>query len=91
VKVDWNNDNRWDECFGVAPDRAVYHAWPSSVGWDPMPNNGRADDVAGPFLYRGRYHTAAVLVIPQGYYCSSLIDNSWQMWGPCQPWGGVPD
>jgi hypothetical protein len=32
------------ECFGVAPDRTVWHVWPASGGWKLMPGNGRADD-----------------------------------------------
>jgi hypothetical protein len=86
--VDWNKDNRWDECFGIAPNRAIYHAWPNSVGWDPMPNGGAADDVASAFLYLGVYRTVKVRVATYayiGYYCSSLINNSWGSWGRCNP------
>jgi hypothetical protein len=82
--VDWNKDGRDDECFGIAPNRAIYHAWPSSVGWDPMPNNGLADDTWFPFFYQNKYHTVSVSVAGKGFYCSSLI-GSWQPWGPCTP------
>jgi hypothetical protein len=84
--VDWNGDNRWDECFGIAPNRAIYHAWPNSVGWDPMPNGGLADEVFSAFLYQSRYHTVSVWVSTVSrYYCSSLIGNGWQPWGQCSP------
>lgn len=86
VKVDWDIDGDTDECFGIAPNRAIYHAWRNSDGWDPMPNGGRADDVQAPFLYQGRYRTITVYVTPvDHYYCSSLIDNRWRPWAPCDP------
>lgn len=34
-----------DECFGIAPDRTIWHAWPNSGGWKEMPGNGRADEL----------------------------------------------
>lgn len=82
--VDWDRDGRDDECFGIAPNRVIYHAWENSVGWDPMPNNGRADDMWFPFFYENRYRTVSVSVVGKGFYCSSLI-GSWKPWGPCQP------
>ncbi len=80
--VDWDKNGKVDECFGIAPNRAIYHVWPNSVGWDPMPNNGLADDTYVPFLYQNTYHTVRVSVVGKGYYCSSLI-GSWKPWGPC--------
>lgn len=87
LKVDWNRDKRWDECFGISPDRQIFHAWPSSVGWDPMPHGGRADNTHSAFLYQGRHHTITVQVKGVGYYCSSNIGGSWRPWGRCTPRG----
>jgi hypothetical protein len=41
--VDWATSS--DECFGIAPNRTIWHAWPGSGGWKLMPGNGRADFV----------------------------------------------
>jgi len=42
--ADWTKDDRPDECFGIGPDRRIWHAWPNSGGFKVMPNNGLADD-----------------------------------------------
>jgi hypothetical protein len=81
--VDWNADGSFDECFAIAPNRAIYHAWPRSNGWDPMPHNGRADDTDNAFYMNG-HRTVSVLVNGTGFYCSSLI-GSWQPWVRCNP------
>lgn len=82
VKVDWESNRQYDECFGIAPDRQIYHAWRSSAGWDPMPNNGRADKAEIPFLYQNQYHTISVYVYGKGGYCSTLT-KFWLAWVPC--------
>lgn len=85
MKVDWTSNGSFDECFGIAPDRQIYHAWPNSVGWDPMPNNGRADKVDVPFLVSGQYHAISVYVFDKGDYCSSLAQGAWTPWYFCVP------
>ncbi|WIX85640.1 hypothetical protein [Amycolatopsis sp. DG1A-15b] len=40
--VDWATSST-NECFGIAPDRTIWHAWTGSGGWKVMPGNGRAD------------------------------------------------
>jgi hypothetical protein len=42
--ADWNWDDKTDECFGIAPDRTIWHAYRTSGGWLKMPHNSRADD-----------------------------------------------
>jgi hypothetical protein len=44
VVVDWQASTS-DECFGIATDRTIWHAWPGSGGWKPMPGNGHADAI----------------------------------------------
>ena len=83
VVVDWERNGTWDECFGIAPDRTIYHAWTNSVGWQQMPNNGKADNANTAFLYQGRYHTVKVIVNGVGFYCTSLINGAWGPWGRC--------
>jgi hypothetical protein len=39
--VDW--DTSTQECFGIAPDRTIWHTWPGAGGWKVMPGNGRGD------------------------------------------------
>jgi hypothetical protein len=41
--VDWLHTS--DECFGIATDRTIWHAWVNSGGWHRMGGNGHADDV----------------------------------------------
>jgi hypothetical protein len=43
IVVDWATAS--DECFGIATDRTIWHAWPNSGGWKPLPGNGHADHV----------------------------------------------
>jgi hypothetical protein len=45
VVVDWQASTS-DECFGIAPDRTIWHAWPGSGGWKPMPGSGHADYIS---------------------------------------------
>lgn len=78
--VDWNGGGA-DECFGIAPNREIYHAWPTSGRWIEMPNNGLADDTDTAFLLNGN-RTVAVFVNGKGDYCSSLI-TTWRPWVPC--------
>lgn len=88
--ADWNRDGRTDECFGIAPDRRIYHAWPASNGWDPMPNNGLADNMANPgwnvadITGGGQLRSAHVLVNGKGLYFSCLDTGpqSPKKWSP---------
>jgi hypothetical protein len=41
--VDWIHGS--DECFGIAPNRTIWHAWPGSGGWQKMAGSGLADDI----------------------------------------------
>lgn len=80
VKVDWNRDGKVDECFGIAPNRHIYHAWPGHP-WVEMPHNGRADDVAAAATDVETGHHAVIVWIKatkQDYY-SELI-GTWQPW-----------
>jgi hypothetical protein len=83
IKVDWTSNGSFDECFGIAPDRRIYHAWPNSVGWDPMPNNGLADIVDIAFPVSGN-HTISVFVYSNNKdYCSTLAQGAWTPWYIC--------
>lgn len=81
IRVWWNNDSSLDECFGIAPDRRIYHEWPSH-NWVPMPNDGRADnmvDVTGAPEYR----LVQVMVNGKGPYCTALFQGQWGAWYRC--------
>ena len=70
------------ECFGIAPNRAIYHVWKNSSTWVEMPNNGRADNmVAARMTSDGRFRSVYVLVNGKGTYYSYLT-NQWQPWRP---------
>jgi hypothetical protein len=81
LKVDWEDPGSGvDECFGVAPDRTIWHAWPGSGGWQEMPNNGRADNMATPFYsITGRRAVAVVVASTDTVYCS--VRNAGPGWG----------
>jgi len=89
--ADWNNDNVSDECFGIAPARTIWHAWPGSGGWKQMPNNGRADNVVGSFraiVDRSWARHVVVRVTGGADYYSRLWENSsagWGGWTRCTP------
>ncbi|WP_461119406.1 hypothetical protein [Saccharothrix stipae] len=44
IVVNWASTS--DECFGIATDRTIWHAWPNSDGWHRMPGGGYADSIA---------------------------------------------
>ncbi|MCC8245491.1 hypothetical protein [Saccharothrix luteola] len=46
IVVDWVTSNN-NECFGIATDRTIWHAWQGSGGWKRLPGNGHADDTWG--------------------------------------------
>lgn len=90
VLADWNRDGQIDECFGIAPDRRIYHVWPASNGWIPMPNNGLADNMADPgwnaINYAGgQQRSVHVLVNGKGTYFSCL-DTGYPPWKHWSPW-----
>jgi hypothetical protein len=79
--ADWDRNGTVDECFGIAEDRTIWHAWPGSGSWQEMPHNGRADDTDSYFISQGR-RTVRVFVSPNQLYCSSL-GSSWMTWVRC--------
>ncbi len=68
-----------EECFGIAPDRTIWHAWPNSGGWKQMPNNGRADHVIDWYKEGDGRVGVIVYVNSVGYYCS--LRNHGPGWG----------
>jgi hypothetical protein len=85
AKADYNKDNNPDECFGIAPNRHIYHAWPHH-SWVEMPYDGRADNT----VFAGWatdphgfvYHTIVVHVNGVGDYCA-VLGPPWAPWQPC--------
>lgn len=83
--IDWENNGSYDECFGVAPGRTIWHAWPKSGGWKQMPNSGRADDMWWAETV-GRFdaHSVTVLVwSSRNLWCSTIKDAAWTPWSNC--------
>jgi hypothetical protein len=90
--ADWNSDSTPDECFGIAPNRTIWHAWPHSGGWFEMPNDGRADNVVGSFRAivgsPGYAHKVIVRVTGGADYYSWLWESrndGWYGWSQCTP------
>jgi hypothetical protein len=82
----WDYDNYYDECFGISPDRRIYHAWRASPRWLEMPHNGRADNMSSPgYYWIGNSRYVFVVVDGKGRYCShvSVGRGSWQPWARC--------
>ena len=91
--ADWNSDGTTDECFGIAPDRTIWHAWPHSAGWAEMPHEGRADNLVGSFHGSfgspGKARVVIVRVTGGNDYYSWLWDSyasqGWYGWSQCTP------
>gem|GEM_PF-5297337 len=81
LKVDWTSNGSVDECFGIAPDRTIWHAWPNHR-WIEMPNNGRADDTWGVYVTGGHHGVIVWVASPSSFWCSTLT-TSWQPWFNC--------
>ena len=84
--VDWATSTQ--ECFGIAPDRTIWHAWPGSGGWQRMPGNGRADHIYAQILeWSDGGRTIWVFVGTGSYYCQDYISGlGWEaVWYRCNP------
>jgi hypothetical protein len=82
--VDWVTTS--DECFGIAPDRTIWHAWPGSGGWRQMPGNGRADHMyTGIVEWSDGVRTVPVFVSSGSYWCQNYYPGSgWEgVWYRC--------
>lgn len=83
--VNW--DTVADECFGIATDRTIWHAWPNSGGWKPMPGNGHADFIDDVALEDPDIPFRDIAVIIPGaanpYWCQSFYEGAWQGWYNC--------
>jgi hypothetical protein len=82
-QVDWNGDRVWDECYGIAPDRTIWHAWPGH-GWVKMPGPGLADNTL-PAQLAGGNHRMVVYVAgpPASHWYTELLPSGWSSWFRC--------
>jgi hypothetical protein len=82
--VDWQQDGSIDECFGIAPDSTIWHAWRNSGGWKQMPHNGRADDTDAAYYHPNGNRFITVFVYGQfsvkEYWESTYSNGSWGPW-----------
>jgi hypothetical protein len=83
--ADWDHNNVVDECFAVAPNRKIWHIWPSSGGWKQMPNGGRADATLPSVTLDGNVHMAVVYVAspPSHWYTKLAPGKAWSSWQRC--------
>ena len=82
--VDWVTTV--DECFGIAPDRTIWHAWPGSGGWKRMPGNGRADHMYTDIVeWSDGVRTVPVFVGSGSYWCQNYYPGAgWEgVWYRC--------
>lgn len=85
-KVDWDRDGTVDECFGVAPDRTIWHEWARSNGWVRMPGGGLADDMLPPQIPAPGYRRVVVYVAnPASHWYQDFVPGTgWTgRWGRC--------
>lgn len=84
--VDWATSS--DECFGIATDRTIWHTWPGSGGWTPMPGNGHADDIY-PLIVENLStgYRSVTVVIPGAaipFWCQDYTPSTdWTGWYAC--------
>jgi hypothetical protein len=78
MKVDWDGNGSTDECFGVAPDRTIWHEWSTSNGWRQMPGSGgRADDMLRPQVPAPGYRRVVVYVAnPRSHWYQDFVPGS---------------
>jgi hypothetical protein len=69
--VDWQTSS--DECFGIATDRTIWHAWPNSNGWHRMPGGGHADFIYNlPYEQPDGFRMVPVFASSNGtYWCQN--------------------
>ncbi|MFI9812559.1 hypothetical protein [Saccharothrix variisporea] len=72
-RVNWTTAR--DECFGIAPDRTIWHTWPGAGRWHRMPGNGRADNTTGKFWEKanGDRRVAVWVKGGSGNWCQDFI------------------
>ncbi|GAB2968584.1 hypothetical protein GCM10027184_17060 [Saccharothrix stipae] len=76
------------ECFGIATDRTIWHAWSGSGGWTPMPGNGHADYILRHgAIEDSEQRTVAVQIptAPRPYWCQNYVTSRrvWTGWYSC--------
>jgi hypothetical protein len=84
-KPDWSGDGKYDECFGIAPDRTIWHVYRSSNGWKQMVGNGRADDTLDTVNSGGGNYYIIVYVANPASHWYNLHSGSdgWGSWYKC--------
>jgi hypothetical protein len=90
MTADWTGDGRYDECFGIAPDRTIWHDWSTSGGWVQMPDrDGRADVVLWWAVSSSGYRRVVVGVgtsSPDPWYQDFVPRKGWTgNWQHCVP------
>ncbi|MGA5302100.1 hypothetical protein ACPCHT_19385 [Nucisporomicrobium flavum] len=76
-KVDWDGNGTIDECFGIAPDRTIWHEWATSRGWVQMPGGGRADDTLPSQWPAPGYRRVVVYVAnPKSHWYQDFVPGS---------------
>jgi hypothetical protein len=85
LAVDWDGSGTYDECFGIAPGRTIWHEWPGSGGWKQMPNNGRADDTWIWYTSNdGRRGVSVWVAASNSTWCSTRnFGPGWGAWFRC--------
>ena len=85
IAVQWYG-GATNECFGIGPDRTIWHIWEDSGEWRRMPNGGRADDTIRAFS-SSNPHTRyiQVCVLGSGTWESQNVNNTWSSWSLKKP------
>ena len=86
LAIDWDRNGTVDECFGIAPDRSIWHEWASSNGWVRMPGGGLADNMLPPQVSASGIRRVVVYVAnPWSHWYQDFVPGSgWTgHWGRC--------
>lgn len=83
--VNW--DTVADECFGIATDRTIWHVWPNSGGWRPMPGGGHADYIVNYAYEEPNGYRDIMVWIPGAaipFWCQDYLHTTgWRGWYNC--------
>jgi hypothetical protein len=95
--VDWQGENSspsgryhvgYDDAFGIAPDRTIWHSAYGTNGWQEMMNGSQpafADQMSSAAIQDGGKHTVVVEVTtgvssPQLWYSEQNSNGNWGIW-----------
>jgi hypothetical protein len=82
--VDWQNDGKNDECFGIGTNGGIWHTWKGHSGWTEMPGGGRADDtvrvLSNNYDTQNPYQRCVVVKKGKTLWWNEDVNSRWSGW-----------